>query len=179
MAITVQRIKLWHKEVANQPGVLAGVLEPLAAAGVDLEMLMATSFPGDAGLASIGVFPVAGRKAVATAEATGLRATPAMSSLLVSGDNRIGLGRELAQAIAAGGINIGLVVALVVGKNFSAVFGFENEDDARLAAKLMKQVDAAKKPAKDAKAPAKKAGKAAAKKESGGGKTKKTLKKAA
>lgn len=147
MAINVQRIKLWHKEIANRPGVLAEVLDPLAAAGADLDMIMATSFPGDVGLASVGVFPVSGRKAIAAAQGAGLRATPSMSSLLVTGDNQVGLGRELAQAIADAGINIGLVVALVVGRNFSAVFGFESEDDARKAAALLKKFDAPKKPA--------------------------------
>lgn len=145
MAINIQRIKLWHKEVANRPGVLAGVLEPLAAAGADLEMIMATSFPGDSGLASIGVFPVTGRKAMAAAQGTGLNAMPVMSSLLVTGDNKAGLGRELAQTIADAGINIGLLLCLVVGRNFSAVFGFADEADAIKAAAALKKVGTAKK----------------------------------
>lgn len=147
MAIAVKRIKLWHTEVENQPGVLAGVLEPLAAAGADLEMLMATSFPGDAGLASVGVFPVTGRKAIAAATAAGFSAAPVISSLLVTGDNKVGLGRQLARTLADAGINIGLMMALVVGRNFSAVFGFESEADARKAALLLKKVGAAKKKA--------------------------------
>lgn len=147
MAVSVKRVKLWHKELDNRPGVLAGVLEPLADAGADLEMLMATSFPGDAGMASVGVFPVTGRKAIAAATTAGLSAAPVMSSLLVTGDNKVGLGRQMARILADAGINIGLAVALVVGRNFSAVFGFESEADARKAALLLKKVGAAKKKA--------------------------------
>jgi len=33
MALTVKRITLWRREVENEPGILAGTLEPLANAG--------------------------------------------------------------------------------------------------------------------------------------------------
>ena len=39
MALSVNRITLWRKEVENQPGVLATTLEPLATSGTDLRLV--------------------------------------------------------------------------------------------------------------------------------------------
>ena len=39
MPVTVKNITLWRKEIDNQPGVLAGTLEPFATGGADLHGL--------------------------------------------------------------------------------------------------------------------------------------------
>jgi hypothetical protein len=153
MAVTVKKIVLWRKEVENKPGALAGVLAPLAQAGANLEVIMGTSLPDDAGRASIGVFPVKGKKSMAAAEAAGLRATP-VPALLVQGPDRPGLGHGMARMVADAGINIGFMVAQVLGRNFSAIYGFASEADAGKAGALIKKA-AATKPAA-AKPPAKK-----------------------
>jgi hypothetical protein len=59
--------------------------------------------------------------------------------LLVEGDDRPGLGHAFAKAIGDAGINMSFMVAQVVGRRFSAVFGFENEADAGKAATLIKK----------------------------------------
>jgi predicted amino acid-binding ACT domain protein len=153
MAISVKKIELWNVVVDNQPGALAAVLEPLAAAGADFEIVMGTAIPGGAGKASVGVFPVKGRKMIAAAKAAGLVPADSMPALLVVGDNRAGLGGRMSEAIAGAGINIGIAVAQVVGAKFSALFGFAGEEDARKAAALLKKVGAT---------PARKSGKTAA-----------------
>jgi hypothetical protein len=71
MALTVKRITLWRREVENQPGVLARTLEPLAAAGADLRLVMGYRFPEATTRAAIEVYPVTGRKATARAEQAG------------------------------------------------------------------------------------------------------------
>jgi len=47
MAITVKKATLWRKEVANDPGVLANVLQPLAGAGANLRVVMGYTIPGE------------------------------------------------------------------------------------------------------------------------------------
>ena len=47
MAIAVKKVTLWRKEVANDPGVLANVLQPLAAAGANLRVVMGYTIPGE------------------------------------------------------------------------------------------------------------------------------------
>src|SRR4030095_5432066 len=65
MALTVKRITLWRREVENQPGVLAGTLEPLANAGADLRLVMGYRFAETTTRAAIALFPVTGHKATA------------------------------------------------------------------------------------------------------------------
>ena len=156
MAVSVKRITLWRKEVENTPGVLADVLEPLARAGADLQVVMGYRFPGNESRAAIELYPVSSKKSVAAAEEAGLSAS-SIPTLLVEGDNRPGLGHAIASAIADAGINLGFLVTQVVGERYTSVIGFETEEEASRAATLIKRA----KPAKQAgqKASQKKGGK--------------------
>lgn len=144
MAVTVKKVTLWRKEVAHQAGALADVLEPLAGAGANLRVVMGYTFPHPPGEAVIEVFPITGRKAANAAAAAGLTASP-IACLHVEGDDRAGLGADMARAVAYTGVSISFVMAETVGRKFSAVFGFENDTDAGAAAKAIK---AAAKPRK-------------------------------
>jgi len=143
MALTVKRITLWRREVENQPGVLASTLEPLAAAGADLRLVMGYRFPEATTRAAIELYPVSGRKATAAAEQAGLHAFE-LACLFVEGDNRPGLGAAMGRALADAGVNIVFLVSLVIGRRFTAVFGFDDEALATTATKVIK---AAAKPA--------------------------------
>ena len=144
MAVTVKKIVLWRKEVENKAGVLANALAPLASTGTDIHVVMAYRFPGQESKAAIELFPVTGKKSVAAAEEAGFSASP-IPALLVEGNNRAGLGYSTAQAIANAGINIDFIVAQVVGRKYSAVFGFESDADATNCAAIIRKAAAAKK----------------------------------
>lgn len=133
MALSVKRITLWRREVENQPGVLARTLEPLAAAGADLRLVMGYRFPETPTRAAIELYPVAGRRATAAAEQAGLCPFE-LASLLVEGDNRPGLGAAMGRALAGAGVNVVFLVSQVVGRRFVAVFGFDDETLAATAA---------------------------------------------
>ncbi len=143
MAVTVKKIVLWRSEVENKPGVLAGVLEPLAEAAADLHVVMGYRYPGVEAKAAIELYPVAGKKAVAAAQQAGLSAS-SVPTLLVEGDNRPGLGYAIAQALADAGINLAFMVAQVIGRKYSAVVGLESEADAAKAVALIKGAAAKK-----------------------------------
>jgi hypothetical protein len=145
MALTVKRITLWRREVANQAGVLANTLEPLARAGADLRLVMGYRFPEATGRGAIEVYPVSGKKAAAGAEAAGLRAFD-LACLLVEGDNRPGFGAAMARALADAGVNIVFLVAQVIGRRFTSVIGFESEAAAAQATRVIK--GAARRPAR-------------------------------
>jgi hypothetical protein len=138
MAITVKRATLWRKEVENHPGMLASTLEPLSEAGADLHVVMGYRYPGSENRGAIEVHPVSGKKSTTAAQTAGLAAS-SIPTLVVEGDNRPGLGHTIAKAIGDAGINLGFVMAQVVGRRYSAVFGFENETDASRAASLIKK----------------------------------------
>ena len=136
MPVTVKEITLWRREIENRPGMLAHVLEPLAGT-TDLQVLMAYRYPGDETKGAVEVFPISGKKGTAAAEAAAL--TPAdIPALLVEGPNRAGFGFATTTAIAAAGINLAFLVAHVVGKRFSAVYGFESVTDRDRSVKLLK-----------------------------------------
>jgi hypothetical protein len=139
MATTVKKITLWRGEVDNKRGALNKVLSPLADVGADLQVVMGYRYPGNGKKAAIEVCPVSGKRAMAAARGAGLSAS-SIPTLLVEGDNRPGLGRAIAQAIAESGINIGFLVAQVIGKKFSAVIGFDDEAACRKATSLIKKV---------------------------------------
>jgi len=144
MAITVKKVTLWRREVDNQPGVLAHTLEPLATARADLQVVMGYRYPGNESKAAIELYPVSGKPSLTAARAAGLSAS-ALPALLVEGDNQVGLGYATAKALAEAGINLSFVVAQVVGRKYTAIFGFETEVDARTAATLIKKATASKK----------------------------------
>jgi hypothetical protein len=143
MAVSVKKIVLWRKEAENRPGILANALAPLANAGTDIHVVMAYRFPGQESKAAIELYPVAGRKSVNAANEVGFSAS-SIPALLVEGDNRAGLGYTTAQAIADAGINMDFVVAQVIGRKYSAVFGFESDADATKCAAIIRKAAAAK-----------------------------------
>jgi hypothetical protein len=123
MAVTVKKIVLWRKEIENRTGILANALAPLANAGTDIHVVT---------------------KSVTAAKEAGFSAS-AIPALLVEGDNRAGVGYATAQAIAGAGINMDFLVAQVVGRKYSAVFGFESDTDATKCAAIIRKATASKK----------------------------------
>lgn len=143
MAVTVKRIVLWRKEVENRAGILANALAPLASAGTDIHVVMAYRFPGQESKAAIELYPVTGKKSAAAAKEAGFSASN-IPALLVEGDNKTGLGYETAQTIANAGVSMDFMVAQVIGRRFSAVFGFESAADAASCAGIIRKAIAAK-----------------------------------
>lgn len=144
MPIKVRNITLWRRDVRNRPGALAETLSPLAGAGANLQVVMGYRYPGDEGRAAIELYPISGKKEVAAAEKSGLSAS-SIPTLLVEGDDRPALGHAIARSLADSGINLAFLVAQVIGKKYTGIFGFESESDARRAAGLIKKVKVPKK----------------------------------
>jgi hypothetical protein len=117
--------------------MLAQTLEPLAAAGADLQIVMGYRLPGDRARAAIEVFPVTGARALSAAQAAGL-SEAAISALHVEGNNRAGLGHAIAKALADAGINIDFLLAQVSGRRQTMVIGFDSREDADRAIPLIK-----------------------------------------
>jgi hypothetical protein len=139
MAVTVKRVTLWRSEVENKPGMLARTLKPLADAGASLQVVMAYRFPGEPTRGAIELSPVSGKKSQVAAQTAGLDRS-AIPTLLVMGDDRAGLGSEIADVIAGNGINVSFMVVQVIGRRYSAVYGFETEEEAQIATNLIKKV---------------------------------------
>ena len=135
MAVRARKVVLWRGKVEDGPGALARVLASLD--GADLEIVMGYVEHGGHNQAVIEVFPIAGRKLRAAAQAVGLRpsTTP---TLLVTGDGRASV-RSIANALAEAGISIAFLVALTGAPRSSALLGFASEASARAAARLIRK----------------------------------------
>jgi hypothetical protein len=72
VALSVHKITLWRAVIENRPGALAEVLEPVAAAGTDPQVVMGYREPGQPNKAVIKLFPVRGRKLTEAVEGAGL-----------------------------------------------------------------------------------------------------------
>ena len=137
MAVSVKKIALWRGKIEDRPGTLAEVLEPVAASRSDLQVVMGYREPGGT-QAVVELYPVATKKVATALMGKGLR--PAgIPSLLVTGDNRPGLGHAMARALGEAGLNVSFLVAQTAGRKFSAVFGFATEADATAAVTLIKK----------------------------------------
>ena len=143
MAVTVKKIVLWRKEVENRPGALASTLASLASAGADLQVVMGYRYPGEESKGAIELYPVTAKKSVAAAQKAGLTES-SIPTLVVEGDNRAGQGHAISQAIADAGININFLLAQVLSRKYSAVLGFESEEDATKAVALIRKAAAVK-----------------------------------
>jgi hypothetical protein len=150
MALSVKSITLWRRELQDRPGTLAESLSPLAQGGVNVQIVMAYRFPGEPGRAAVELFPIAGKRATAAAGGAGFAAS-SIPALLVEGDDAPGLGERLTRAVADAGINLDFLIAQVIGRKYSAVFGFADADGARRAVPLIKKAGAAPKRAAAAK----------------------------
>ncbi len=136
MAVNVRKILLWRREAPDAPGLGAATLEPFARSGADLKVVMGYRLRD--GRAAVEVWPVSGKKTMAGAQEVGLAAA-SIPALLVEGDDRPGVGHAFAKAIADAGINLSFLMAMVVGRKYSAVFGFGSEADAKAAAPLLRK----------------------------------------
>jgi hypothetical protein len=136
MAVTVKPITLWRREIDDRPGAFAASIEPLAR--VDLQVVMAYRYTGNPSKGAVEVYPIGTKNAIATAQSAGF-ADSGIPALLVTGDNRPGLGHAIAKAIADAGINMAFVVAQVMGRKYSAVFGFDSAADRQKAVTLVKK----------------------------------------
>ena len=101
--------------------------------------------------AAIELYPVSGKRATAAAAEAGLAESRDIPCLLVEGDNRPGLGAAIARGLADAGINIAFLVAQVVGRRFTATFGFGDEATAATAMRVIKAAAAPPKKAKPAR----------------------------
>jgi hypothetical protein len=139
MAITVKKATLWRRELSNKPHTLADTLKPFAKAGVNLQLIMGYTFPAP-GQGAVEVFPITDAKAEECAKEAGLAPAKDISCVLVEGDDRAGIGFDIADAVGTAGINLHFAMCQVVGQRYSGVFGFGSEADAEKAEKLIKQV---------------------------------------
>jgi hypothetical protein len=138
MAFTANKVEMWTGEINDRVGGLAAVLEPLAEAGVDLEVVVARRQPGAPGKGVVFLGPIQGAKGEQAAAKAGLKRTPDLTALRVDGANKPGECQRLTKLLADAGINLRGLAATVLGNKFTISLGFDSDADATKAVQVLK-----------------------------------------
>ena len=118
----------------DKPGSLAAKLKALAAAGVNLEFVIARRAPEKPGMGVLFVTPIRSAAGVRAARKAGFKRTSSLHTVRVEGKDRKGQGARIADALAAAGLNLrGLSAAAVRGRFITHVA----LDSAKAAAKAV------------------------------------------
>lgn len=126
------KVPMWTAQCKNELGSLAGVLEPLALKGANLEFLLARRLDsGQGGL--IFLTPLTDPAQVAVAEHLGFRQWPELHVVRVEGNNEPGLAYLMARALASERINLRAISSIAFRSQFMAYLGFDTEKDADTA----------------------------------------------
>jgi len=134
--MTVKAVQLWILIGADRKGMLADALEPLVEAGANLQIVMGYRYPGELDRAAVEVFPIEGPAQQAAARKAGFDKSDT-PCLKVDGEDRKGLGAQMARALADAGISMAFHVTEVVGRKFTSAIGFLTEEDAAKATKII------------------------------------------
>jgi hypothetical protein len=140
MKLNVSRTDTWASTIDDRPGRLADKLAALAAAGANLELIIARRAPEQRGSGVVFVTPLKGAKQIKAAEAAGFQKTESLHSLRVEGSDRPGMGAKLTQALAEAGINLRGLSAAALGKRCVTHLALDTAQDVAKAAAVLKKL---------------------------------------
>ena len=140
MKLKVSRTDTWASTIDDRPGGLADKLAALAAAGANLEFVIARRAPEQLGSGVVFVTPLKGAKQVKAAEAAGFQKTGSLHSLRVEGVDKPGAGANLTRALAEAGINLRGFSAAALGKRYVTHLALDTDLDATNAAAVLKKL---------------------------------------
>ena len=140
MKLSVSRTDTWATVIDDRPGGLADKLTALAAAGANLELIIARRAPEQRGNGVVFVTPLKGAKQIKAAEAAGFQKTPSLHSLRVEGVDRPGLEAKVTKALAEAGINMRGLSAAAIGKRYVSHLALDTAKDAAKAAAVLRKL---------------------------------------
>ena len=137
--VIAERVDVWVAGIKDQPGGLAKVLSGLRDAGADLELIIARRAAEEPGAGVVFLAPLRGDEEVSAAGMLGFNATSSVHSVRVEGDNEPGVASELAEKLAAAGINLRGLTAAVMGTRFIMYIGLDSAADVAKVIDLLQQ----------------------------------------
>jgi hypothetical protein len=140
MKFNISRTDTWAAVIDDRPGGLADKLTALAAAGVNLEFIIARRAPEQRGSGVVFVTPLKGAKQIKAAEAAGFQKTASLHSVRVEGADKPGMGAKLTQALAEAGINLRGLSAAAIGNRYVTHLALDTAKDAAKATAVLKKL---------------------------------------
>jgi predicted amino acid-binding ACT domain protein len=140
MKLNVSRTDVWAAMIEDRPGALAEKLEALAAAGANLEFIIARRMPEQPGNGVVFLTPLRGTRQVKAATAAGFRKTDSLHSVRVEGTDEPGMGAKLTRALAEAGVSLRGLSAGALGRKFVTHLALDTAEDAAKALKVLKKL---------------------------------------
>ena len=137
MSLVVERVDVWAATIEDRPGGLAEKLAPLAQAGADLQFVIARRAPDKPGTGVLFVTPLQGDAETAAGVQSGFAVADSLHSLRIQGNNKPGIGAQLAGKMADAGINLRGLSAAVIGDRFIMYLALDTADDVEKAMSLI------------------------------------------
>ena len=134
----VEHVDVWAATIEDKPGALAFVLAELREAGADLQFIIARR--AEPGKGVVFVTPLRGDREIAVAAQVGFNVAYTLHSVRIMGRDRPGIGAELTQKLADGGINLRGFSASVIGTQFLAYAAVDSLDDANKVIEILEKV---------------------------------------
>lgn len=137
--LNVTKVDTWAATIDDRPGGLLAKLEGLAKAGADLDFILARRTHEKPGQGALFVTPITDARQSNAAEQLGFHRTSSLHTLRVEGPDEPGVAYEIAQALAAEGINLRGLSAMTIGSQYRMFLAFDTQADAdRAAARLQR-----------------------------------------
>jgi hypothetical protein len=135
-----KRVETWAASLEDRPGALAAKLQALAAAGVNLEFIIARRSGDAQGKGVVFVTPIRGAKQIGAAGAAGFTQTRSLHTLRAEGTDRPGAAAKILAAVADLGVNLRGFSAAAIGRKFICHLALDTEADAVKAARALKEL---------------------------------------
>jgi predicted amino acid-binding ACT domain protein len=133
----VEHVDVWAATIEDRSGAVAHVLAELREAGADLQFIIARR--AEAGKGVVFVTPLRGDREIAVAAQVGFNVAYTLHSVRIMGRDRPGIGAELTQKLADGGINLRGFSASVIGIQFLAYAAVDSLDDANKVIEILEK----------------------------------------
>ena len=136
----VTRVDTWAATIKDKPGGLSAKLEALAAAGVNLEFVIARRKPEKPGKGVVFVTPIKGASQCRAAKKAGFKKSKSLHTIRVEGADKPGAGSKITQALAVSGVNLRGLSAAAIGRKFIAHVAVDSAAAATQAAKVLRKL---------------------------------------
>ena len=140
MKLKVNRTDTWAAPIDDRPGGVADKLAALAAAGANLELIIARRAPEQRGSGVVFVTPLKGAKQTKAADAAGFQKTASLHSIRVQGMDKPGVGAKLTRALAEAGINLRGFSGAALGKQYVTHLALDTAQDAAKTIAVLKKL---------------------------------------
>ena len=139
MAIEISKVDVWSGEIEDRSGGLAEKIKAVAEAGANLEFVIARRAPDKLGTGLVFMAPLRGAAQTRAAKVVGLAKDPGVNTLRVEGPNRLGLGANIAGAVADAGINMRGLSGTALGRRCAIYLAFDSAADVEKARRILKR----------------------------------------